>query len=227
MHHGIRILTLIALIVTSPIAAAIPILYGVEFKVESGNVVTQAFDEAGNFSTTTRNAVGNEYFGAFAVDSDVLQSDGIGKTGTLYFLFIKMEDNAWAYNFPGNNSLTGIIGPNGAWCQEPRPLCRGAAAPGFDVMNGEVIDLRGGVYGAGDIPFVNFSIRPDEHHQFGAWGDPSSASSGNGLPGQSFSVLVGGRGAMRVFRVPEPDAIGLLLLGLVGLGLTARWKKNA
>ena len=97
-------------------------------------------------------------------------------------------------------------------------FCQGALSPGFDVINGDITNLRGGVYGAADVPFVDFSNVGGANH-FNALG------LAVGAPGTSFSRVGDGRtlfaGTMEIFRIPEPGTLGLFAIGLLALTFTA------
>jgi hypothetical protein len=213
MRLYVRLLALLAIFLTSLSANAAAILYGIRFTVEVGTVVT--IDYGPTATETRRDAAGNVYFGLFGVDSEVLSSDGVGKPGDVSFFVIKIEDNIWGYNFPLDNSFRGFRGPipEEPSCSGVRAFCLGALSPGFDVVGGEIVNLRGGVYGDGDEPFVDFS--PFGEHTFSAWG--SSLCCG------TFSYLEG-RGAMELIRIPEPTSLALLGVGLAGLAFTRRRK---
>jgi hypothetical protein len=209
---------IVVLLSLSSVAHAIPVSYNIEFTVESGTIFTFS-DRVGDvFQTISqRDAIGSTYFGSFAVDDAVLASDGRGKSGVLDFFQVRIEDNLWGFNFPGDNSLAGFRGPipGDDFC-EVTAACLFAPSPGFDVVGGQITNLRGGVFGAGDRPFVDFSLPGD--NMFNALGGlvPTTAST--------FSFLQG-QGSMRVQAVAEPPVFALLTFGVLAVG--AVWLRRA
>lgn len=212
MRHKLAALALAALLAAPLTATAIPITYQIKFTVLSGTTTTAIFPyPSGPTGNVVEDATGNVYFGRFAVDDEVLVTDGIGKPGNVDFFYIEMEDNIWGYNLAGDNSFRGFRGPipGNPFCMMTM-ACLNAPSPGFDVVNGVITNLRGGVFGDADVPFVDFSAHGPNN--FIALGATRSTD-----PGTSFT-RVGGRepvvGTMEIFRVPEPGAIYLLMLGL-------------
>lgn len=210
MQRIVLALITISVMTASSLANAIPVSYGMKFIVDSGTAWTTPDD---GISRTAYDAVGNVYYGKFTVDSDVLGTDGLGKVAEVLSLYIKMEDNVWAYNAPGNNSLWGILGAD---CEDGEMYCRNASALRFDVLDGEIVDLYGGVYGEGDSPWVDFNVASageNVHHRFGAVG-------GSLMDRIPTSYLEYGYGEILVYRLPEPGTLSLLGLGIIGLVLT-------
>ncbi len=200
--------TILLLLSLSSVAQAVPITYGIRFTVDSGTIFTLSGDQ---FQTITqRDAVGSSYFGHFAVDDAVLASDGTGKPGVLDFFEIAIEDNLWGFNFPGDNSFAGFRGPipGDPFC-EMTAACPFAPSPGFDVVGGTITNLRGGVFGLADVPFVDFSsLGANTFIAHGAL-VPTSAPT--------FSFLQG-QGSMQLFKVAEPSSLALLCFGLLAIG---------
>jgi len=216
MRHCAAIVLFFSLLTAETCSYAVPIVYQLKFTVETGNVGHQVRQASGTtFSQTS--AVGNVYLGQFGVDSQALATDGINQSHELLFLSIRMENNVWAFNAPSNNSFVGFRGPKpGEACTG----CMGALSPGLDVTGGEIANLGGGVHGAGDIPFIDFSFAGP--HTFNARG----RAVGNAL-GVPYDFVAGIRGRMEVFRIAEPATLLLLSSGLLGLGLARRWSRTA
>jgi hypothetical protein len=219
-----RFFMTLLLALSSSTVSAIPVTYHVEFTPTAGYIETTTWGPSGELiARVLESAVGRSYFGSFAVDSDLLLSDGLGKYGELEYFHLQMEWNVWAYNLPTNNSLTGFRGQY-ADGSCPSGACLGGASPGLDVVNGELVGLRGGVYGTGDVPFVDF--RGDT---FGAMGhtpiQPGQTTSHVGSYTQPESPWI--QGTMKIFRVPEastvvPFSLGLLPLVLIGFARRQR-----
>lgn len=91
-------------------------------------------------------AIGNVYYGFFAIDDSILTTDGLNKPGDVFAFFTKIVNAIWSSNFPSPISLfEGYRGPDNS------------ISPGFDVVGGEIVNLRGGVVGPGDAFFIDFS----------------------------------------------------------------------
>jgi hypothetical protein len=149
-------------------------------------------------------AIGLVYHGSFSVDDEVLATDGLNKPGTVGYFLITMEDNTWAFNAPGDNSFVGFRGPG--------PSSLFAPSPGFDVLNGQVVNLRGGVFGLGDRPFVDFTslYSPTEPNRFAAGGYPIVFN-------EPFRWLEA-TGTLDIAPIPVPQAVWLFgsALGVMG-----------
>lgn len=210
MRHVKTLAVSFLLLLVAPAAFALPINYGLRLTAETGTVVTRFLDfEEGEPHIDhfeEESAVGNVYFGSFAVDSELLVSDGLNKPANVLFFSIKVEDNIWAYNAPFNNSFGGFRGPT---VDSPDcGYCLGASSPGFDVLHGEITGFRGTVRSPADTPEVAFA--PDT---FTVIGSPQAAAQS-----RYGSTEIGKRisGRMELFRVPEPGTVLLLVAGLLG-----------
>ena len=203
-------------------ASAVPILHQIEFTVTYGSVTLWQLPSpiGPPIATSVVDATGRTYFGFFSVDSDVLLSDGVGKPGVLDSFYIQMESNIWGYNSPLDNSFAGFRGPipGDPFCLRTA-ACLGAPSPGFDVFNGEITNLRGGVYGDADVPFVDFSVG-SQPNTFAALGSPFL------IPGTTVSFVgTGGQGiggTMAIRKVPEPPALATFSFALLVFALSVR-----
>lgn len=208
MLYKLAALALAALLGAPLVATATPITYEIKFTALTGTVLT--WISSSNYHV--EEAAGKVYFGLFAVDDEILLTDGLNKTGNLDFFYIRMGDNIWGYNHAANNSLVGFRGPIPG---DPSCTldfgCMSAQSPGFDVVNGTITNLRGGVWGRQDSPFVDFSS--EGPNTFRVQGYPLT----NGP-----WVTVSGTGAMEIFRVPEPGVLPLFGLVLLVLPLLIR-----
>jgi len=208
MLRKLATLALTALLAAPITATAIPVTYQIKFTALTGSVSTLTTPaQPGPPTIQVEDAAGKTYLGLFAVDDEILLTDGINKPGNVDFFYIQMEDNIWGYNHPDNNSFVGFRGP-----------LLGAATPGFDVVNGAITNLRGGVFGGGDVPFVDFSLFGA--NTFNAIGrpfvQPGTTSSFVGSEGMGIS------GTMEIIRVPEPGVLPLFGLGLLVLAVSIR-----
>lgn len=215
MLYKVAALALTALVGAPLTATAIPITYQIKFTALTGSVTTSTYpDPIGSPTNQVEDAAGKVYFGLFAVDDEVLSTDGIGKPGNLDFFYIQMEDNIWGYNSAADNSFVGFRGPNPGDPSCTSTGCLFAPSPGFDVVNGTITNLRGGVFGLADIPFVDFSPL-GVPNTFAARGSPFIEPGGTSTyVGTGVSNVIG---TMEIFRVTEPDTVLLIGLGLLML----------
>lgn len=221
MRSAMRLLLLLMLAAASPVGHAALVVHGIRLTVDAGSVFTYAPRSGADPEVSTEDAAGNVYFGHFAVDSDVLAADGIGRPGDLAYLVIKIEDNVWGYNSALNNSFFGFRGPipHDPFCTVSA-ACLGAPSPGFTVQGGRITDLTGGVYGFSDEPFIDFTYPTlgDPGNRFYAFGRFLDVT-------HAWRYLQGG-GTLEIIRVNEPSTLLLFGVSLAGLGLAVRRKPS-
>lgn len=212
MDHTLRALTsaaLLAAVFFAPERAhAIPVSYQMVFQVVF-------IDGSGPTPPSPEIALGNQYFGSFTVDDALLAADGANQAGTVFDFLIQIEDLVWDFNNPSPGSaFAGFRGPAGL----------GSSSPGFDVLSGEIVNLRGGVYGSGDFPYIDFSrditlpLFPDDP---ACSGTPYCGNSANnfwtrnpyGAFGGSMSI------ARTAVAVAEPATWALAAIALLSLAL--------
>lgn len=193
-----KIILALAVLITSSAQGAM-IRYELTFDVEQvyqglGDPAIQSF------------FVGDRFHGSLLVDDGILASDGPSNAGMPRHLRITMGDTVWAQDF--SSDLTGLRGP----CYNQALACTpeqgaiwglGSDYLGFEVLNGIVVGLWGGVYGVGDFPFVDFNGT-----RFGATPYRLLAD------GISFD-MEGLMGSMTIRRVPLPGTLALMGLGLL------------
>lgn len=190
----------IALLIAPPALLAAPTNYQISFNVD---FVTTAIDPDVR--------VGKTYYGSFTVDSALLDHDGLNQLGNVSQFAIQMEDIIWNLGAPfPQSAFSGFRGPTG----------RFASSPGFDVLGGEITNLRGGVFGIVDEPFVDFSTYLPPGVPTGAPLSCPGSFCGNKV--NSFgTVNPAGTfgGSMAVVRVSEPSTLALLVFGMAALAI--------
>jgi len=202
------LLALTASALIAPVARAHPILYALTLHATSGDMETLTYANGHVVSDTTQSAVGDTFYGRFRIDSSILAVDGPQQQGDpLTFFTLKIGDDVWSYNAPLNNSFAGFRGPGGF-----------SYEPGFAIQNGVLVGMCGGVFGAGDIPFVDFAPCTDTGYPnvFNSVGLPVTEDDG------SFSFPNSISGTFGITTVPEPLTLALFGLGLAGIGLSRR-----
>ena len=196
---------------TAPLVWATPVAYDLFFTVEYLRT------EAGFPPHDPRVQIGDVYTGSFTVDSALLATDGSNLAGNVSAFSISTEDVTWTMGlqFP-LSEFAGFRGPGGL----------GADSPGFDVAGGQVTNLRGGVYGRGDVPFVDFSVdaRPPYLPN-----DPACTGLYCGNRSNYFwtvNQLGAFGGPMTVAApVPEPETYAMSLIGLIGVFVAVQRRK--
>jgi hypothetical protein len=144
-------------------------------------------------------SAGQTFVGGFTVDADILATDGVVNTAPVYDLRMPFG-NALYSTAEDNMTLLGFRNQYGL----------GAIAPGFKILNGNVVDLVGGFYGGADVPFVDFfspPYLPDANHFWAYDGE------------------LGASGSLTITRMPEPATLALLVFGLAGIGVQRRFKQ--
>jgi hypothetical protein len=199
MHRIHQLFAAVSLCVASLGVSATPIRYGLEFRVQ---YVDSQMD--------SRLQVGNSYLGSLIVDDGLLLADGINKVGVVSAFRIQMEDVIWDLNLATPlNEFLGFRGPEGL----------GSTSPGFDVLGGSVTNLRGGVFGSSDFPFVDFST--NSHSAFSRSANACGANPtycGNAANYFSTNNQLGiFGGSMLVYDVPQPATVLLFLTGFLGV----------
>lgn len=192
-----------ALLFLSFAAQATPVTYGMEFRV--GYL---GCDFCGNPPIDPRIQVGNSYFGSFTVDDAILAADGLNIAGVVSAFRISIEDVLWDSVIPSaQNSFHGFRGPSGLF----------SPSPGFDIVGGEIVNVRGGIFGESDFPFVDFST------DVRVAGDPNACGAGSKYCGNVANAfwtrndLGEFGGTMTVHRIAEPASLAIFGFGLMGV----------
>ena len=201
-----------ALFFLSCAAQATPVTYGLEFRV--GYL---GCDFCGYPPIDPRIQVGNTYFGSFTVDDAILAADGLNIAGLVSAFRISIEDVLWDSVVPSaQNSFHGFRGPNGLF----------SASPGFDIVGGEIVNLRGGVFGESDFPFVDFST------DVRVAGNPSACGPASKYCGNVANAfwtrndLGEFGGSMVVHRIAEPASLAIFGFGLFGMAMRQKRKHS-
>lgn len=186
------------------IATATPVSYNIDFTVTY-------------LVSAPTVSIGDVFHGSFTVDDSLLAADGINQSATVNALAIQMG-STWCYNVVcANNQFSGFRGPGGL----------ATSSPGFDVAGGDVVNLRGGVYGGFDIPFIDFSYNiflPPNVSPCG--GGSYCGNQANAFWTRNLLGDFGGTLNINPVSVPEPSTIMLLAFGLAGLGFAVRRKTS-
>lgn len=169
---------------------------------------------------------GQTYEGRLLVDDSILATDGPANAGRPVDFWLQIGPGIWDQNFPVNepphgSEFLGFRGP----CYNPDLHCTaeqgaiwglGSEFLGFEVLNGTIVGLWGGIFGQTDAPFVDFNGTS-------VWVAVRSLMT-TGLPRDYADFS----GAIYVAPVAEPQGTALLMLGLVsGAFLVLRRKRFA
>jgi hypothetical protein len=134
--------------------------------------------------------------GSFDVDPSVLQLDGADLGSTVTHFHLTIGDYTWDQDL-------GL--PNFAGFRWPLPGTGFSSTTfGFDVSNGVIVGLEGGVYSTADWPTVDFH------------GTTFEAADINWASGGAFG------GNFELVQLPEPSTWLLLASGLVGILIMKR-----
>lgn len=145
-------------------------------------------------------SVGQSFSGRFAVDSSILGVDGLNRSAAIYDFFLPFG-NAIYSNGPDNLTLRGFRNP-----------AIGAAAPGFLIQGGQVVDWFGGVYGSADVPFIDMFGSPSvSRNRFRAYDGPTAAYG-------TLAIAA---------AVPEPETYAMMAIGLGALAYAVRRRRSA
>jgi hypothetical protein len=143
---------------------------------------------------------GTQFFGSFTTSTDVSGlADGLYSLIPLDAWRLEIGDIVWDMNLPYPLSDFGGF----------RDPALGGINPGLLVSSGTVTGFLGGVYGSGDVPFVDFDSvsGPSRFRAF---------AGGTGLEGR-----------YAIQAVPEPGVFGLLLVSLAAIGMFAFARSRA
>lgn len=201
---------LLASVFVSPSQAA-PITYNVTLTVTSPPGYSEDGPPLANPPT-----IGSVYKIRLTVDDSVLLTDGISMPGLVLGFRAKIDQTIWDMN--QDSDFAGFRGPcyGRDSCTDEEWDMWGMPSDylGFDVVDGKVVGLRGGVFGDLDFPFIDFD------------GNTFASLSGFAA-GEDELVEVALNGTLAIelapSAVPEPGTLLLSALGLVGvIGLVRR-----
>lgn len=208
-------------------AQAVPIKLHLTFTVESTLFFGTPYGNSPD-QFLSPPSIGSQYYGALVIDDAVVATDGPIVAGEVLGFTAQIGQTVWNIGslatptaFPDKYGGNGLRGP----CyNDGRLLCTteewaiwglGSSSLGFEVTNGEVTNIFGGIVGLGDIPFIDINtITP------GFWTLPEfyirPEMVPSGTVGPSYG-LIGMSGLLTISKVPEPASLALLCIGLAGL----------
>jgi hypothetical protein len=161
--------------------------------------------------------MGGTYSAYIQVDDAIFLSDGASNAGEVLAFSSQIGSSVWNRDLPWSivNDFAGFRGP----CYGPISCTPeqwgiwglGSEFLGFEVLNGAVTGLWGGVFGAADFPFIDFlGDRFSSLSRFAV--DPD-------MVGEELMYAVYGlEGTIAFTRIPEPDSVALFAIGLFALG---------
>lgn len=153
-------------------------------------------------------SIGRKYKAHFQVDDSLLAHDAEKMPGLILGFHSQIDQVVWDLNKP--SWLIGMRGP----CAVPGPCIPGdpdswgfeAKHFEFTISNGQIAGIRGGVYGGGDIPYLDFY---DNKFLAGVYFDAAPIE----IDPDPFGVEVYFDGTFEIFAVPEPTSLALFSLG--------------
>lgn len=193
MHRFGKVILALLLCTTALSSHAVPVPHRIVLEIEALRQCESCYNDP-------IYQVGNKYFGFLLVDDGILEEDGLNKKGELTQFWLRIEDYYWSMNLPDPLSdFEGFRGPDGL----------GSSSPGFDVVNGNIVNLRGGVYGQLDTPAVDFSN--SGANTFSTWLAVGLDSNGKFFDSLGFRRRSYGHflGSLKVYRIPEPTILSL------------------
>lgn len=132
-------------------------------------------------------SLGQSFRGSFSVDSSILAVDGLNQSASIYDFDLPF--GALTYSTGANNdALSGFRNGLGF-----------AAAPGFVISGGQVVDFYGGLFGRLDVPFIDM-------YRVGTDVGPNQFRAQDGHSTVTGSLIISS-------PAPEPEIYAMLALG--------------